>query len=331
MEDDKSGKKQKAGQIGGAKRAEILPPERRVEIARKAATTRWGSKQARAIHKGSFREDFGIDVDCYVLDDAQRTAVMSQRGIAEALGLAPGSGGRLPSFIASAIIAPYVGPELREKLENPIVFQGISAVANGPIPGSVHGYDATVLIDLCKAVIGAESDRKLTKRYANVAKQAHIIVGASAKAGIKQLVYALAGYTPTPEEVITAFKFYVREEARDYEREFPNQLYQEWYRLYELPEPQRNKPWKFKHLTVNHVYWPLANSKGNILELTRAQRADSGNERRKRLHQFLSDIGVKALRQHLGQLLGIAQVSRSEAEYEGHVKRIFGQQYEMDL
>jgi len=29
--------------------------------------------------------------------------------------------------------------------------------------------------------------------------------------------------------------------------------------------------------------------------------------------------------------LGIAQVSKSEAEYEGHVRRIFGQQYEMDL
>jgi hypothetical protein len=77
--------------------------------------------------------------------------------------------------------------------------------------------------------------------------------------------------------------------------------------------------------------WPLPNSKGHILELTRAQRASNGYERRKRLHQFLSDIGVKALRQHLGQLLGIAQVSRNEAEYEGRVRRIFGQQYEMDL
>jgi hypothetical protein len=59
--------------------------------------------------------------------------------------------------------------------------------------------------------------------------------------------------------------------------------------------------------------------------------ASSGNERRKRLHQFLSDIGVKALRQHLGQLLGIAQVSRDQREYEGHVKKIFGQQLELDV
>jgi hypothetical protein len=87
----------------------------------------------------------------------------------------------------------------------------------------------------------------------------------------------------------------------------------------------------YSSLTVNHVYWPLANSKGHILELTKAQRANSGTERRKRLHQFLSDIGVKALRQRLGQLLGIAQVSRDQREYEGYVKRIFGQQLELDV
>jgi hypothetical protein len=119
--------------------------------------------------------------------------------------------------------------------------------------------------------IAAEKAAKLIKQYGRIAQQAHIIVGASAKAGIKGVVYALAGYNPTADEVIAAFKFYVREEARDYEREFLNQLYQEWYRLYQLPEPERNKPWKFKHLTVNHVYWPLADSKGNILELTKAQ------------------------------------------------------------
>jgi hypothetical protein len=118
--------------------------------------------------------------------------------------------------------------------------------------------------------------------------------------------------------------------VQDLLREFPNQLYQEWYRLYQLPVPERNKPWKFKHLTVNQVYWPLANSQGHILQLTRVQRSTHA-ERRKKLHQFLSDIGVKALRQHLGQLLRIAQVSRDKIEYEKHVRRIFGEQQELDL
>lgn len=69
--------------------------------------------------------------------------------------------------------------------------------------------------------------------------QAQIIINASAKNGVRQLVYALAGYNPTAEEVIAAFKLYVQEEAREYEKEFPDQLYAEWYRLYKLPKPQK--------------------------------------------------------------------------------------------
>jgi hypothetical protein len=327
MDDEKDEDKQRAGQIGGARRAEILPPDKRSEIARKGAAARWG-KTPSVLHRGNFIEEFGIDIDCYVLDDAQKTAVISQRGMGESLGM---SGGRaFPRLLASKAMAETLGAGLREKLENPLKFQ-IGAAGAGQPPSTSFGFDVTLLIDLCNAIIAAESDGKLTKQYARIASQAHIIVGASAKAGIKQLVYALAGYDASREEIIEAFKFYVREEAREYEREFPNQLYTEWYRLYRLPEPERNKPWKFKHLTVNHVYWPLANSHGHILELTKAHRSNKGSERRKKLHQFLSDIGVKALRQHLGQLLGIAQVSRDQAEYEGHVKRIFGRQYEMDL
>jgi hypothetical protein len=127
----------------------------------------------------------------------------------------------------------------------------------------------------------------------------------------------------TREEVIAAFKLYVREEAREYEKEFPDQLYEEWYRLYQLPKPQRNKPWKFKYLTLDQVYFPLAKSSGRILELTQLQRQNS-IARWKKLHQFLSDIGVKALRTQLGQLLGIARISKSKREYEEHFETIFG-------
>jgi hypothetical protein len=122
-----------------------------------------------------------------------------------------------------------------------------------------------------------------------------------------------------------AFKLYVQEEAREYEKEFPDQLYTEWYRLYKLPKPQKNKPWKFKHLTVEHVYESLAKSNGKVYQLTQAVRSAS-NERWKRLHQFLSEIGVKALRTQLGQTLGIAQVSDTAEQYEANIRRVFGGQ-----
>jgi hypothetical protein len=82
------------------------------------------------------------------------------------------------------------------------------------------------------------------------------------------------------------------------------------------------------HLTVDQVYRPLAKSNGKILELTKTQRENT-NARWKRLHQFLSEIGVKALRTQLGQLLGIARISKSKEEYESFFERLFGEQYNL--
>jgi hypothetical protein len=171
----------------------------------------------------------------------------------------------------------------------------------------------------------------LSTRYDNIGKQAQIVLNASAKAGIKGLVYALTGYDQTKEQIITAFKLFVQEEAQKYESEFPSQLYDEWYRLYGLAKPKRNRPWKFMHLTNGHVYFPLANSSGKLHELVVMQRAKKKEDRSKRLFQFLSEIGVKALRTHLGQLLGIAKISKTQAEYEGHVQNVFGAQKNLDI
>lgn len=131
-------------------------------------------------------------MDCYVLDDEQKTAVISQRGMGAALGFSEG-GSRLTRFLGRKAMENYVGPELKEKLDNPIVFQ--SSIA-GPT-AVVHGYDVTVLIDLCKAILRADQDGALHPSQAPMARQAGIIVGASAKLGITHLVYALSGYDAT--------------------------------------------------------------------------------------------------------------------------------------
>jgi len=165
---------------GGIARAESLSADERKAIAKRAAAGRWGLK---ATHKGNFHEDFGIDVDCYVLDDERKTAVISQRGMGEVLGLGKG-GSRLPNFIKRGNISPYLGHELNEKLQNPLIFQAPTLGTNQP-PTKTHGYDITMLIDLCKAIIRAEEDGALTERQANIVKQAHVIINASAKAGIQ--------------------------------------------------------------------------------------------------------------------------------------------------
>lgn len=316
-------KKVAAGRAkGGLAVAKKMTAEQRSARAKKAALARHGVK---ATHKGNFRNDFGIDVDCYVLDDLTKTAVISQRGMGEAIGLGEG-GSRLPVFLQGKIISRYIGHELREKLENPLIFQGPPAGTNtAPSPTKIHGYDVTVLIDVCNAITRAEVDGKLLKSQANIAKQAKIILSASAKAGIQGLVYALAGYDRTKEEVIEAYKMYVREEAREYEREFTPELYEQWYRLYGLQKPVRGRPWEFRYLTIDHIYKPLARSAGKVFALAKSNKATHGDATDK-IHQFLSEIGVKALRTQIGKVTGIAIVSDDREEYEKYIQeKIYGQ------
>ncbi len=328
--DESNDAKREAGKIGGAKRARVLSPERRAEIAQKGAAARWG-KVYSAIHKGNFLDDFGIDVECYVLDDHAKTAVISQRGMGQAIGFSR-RGSRLTVFANSQTMDGYIGRDLREKLENPLIFQPVGAAATGlGVSARANGYDATILIDLCQAILAAKADGKLThSRYDKMIQQAQIIIGASAKNGIRQLVYALAGYNPTADEVIAAFKLYVQEEAKKYEPEFPNELYREWYRLYAIPTLSRGKPWHFKYLTVNHIYHPLAESNGKVLELLRALKAKGGDQKTK-LFQFLNKIGARALRIQLGRVLEMAESSPDKQTYERKIVERFGGQKEFEF
>src|SRR5207244_9943892 len=92
---------------GGVARKNALSPQKRRSIAVKAAAARWGAKPLRATHKGNFKNDFGADVECYVLDDEEKTAVISQRGLAMALGLGEG-GSKVTSFLARSSLKNYV-------------------------------------------------------------------------------------------------------------------------------------------------------------------------------------------------------------------------------
>lgn len=312
----------------GLARAQALTPDQKRMIAEKAAAARWG-RLFKATHKGNFKEEFGIDVECYVLDDASKTAVISQSGMARAIGLSP-RGNAFPRFLTSRAISERLGADLNEKLQKPLKFQWEPAGAGQQPPALINGYDVTVLIDICRVILEAGAARKLTHNQEPLMKQASIITTASAKNGIKDLVYALAGYSPSAEEVINAFKLYVQEEARKYEQEFPNELYMQWHRLYEIPIHSRGKPWHFKHLTVRHIYFPLAKSNGKIFELVKALKAKDG-DKQKKLFQFLNSVGARALRIQIGRVLEMSESSNDRFGYEMKIAERFGGQTELEL
>ncbi len=308
---------------GGVARREKLSPERRSEIARQGALAKHSAKPLEAIKKGNFLADFGFDAECYVLNDERKTAVISQRAIMSALGAATTSGMALKMFAKSrAIAGGSMGTDIMTRVDNPLIFKGLSMGVNMPPPGPVHGYDVTLLIDVCNALIEAKRDGRLAARQVRFADQAAVIVAASAKSGIQGLVYKLAGYDATREEVIAAFKAFVLEEAKKYEKEFPSELYLEWARLYGH-KPQRS--WKDMHLTINHVYYPLAKSDGKLLALLKDSKSVSGAKNAK-LFQFLNEVGARALRFHLGRVYDVAQSSGNQQVYEAEMAKRFGGQ-----
>jgi|ERR1700733_5893328 len=90
------------------------------------------------------------------------------------------------------------------------------------------------------------------------------------------------------------------------------------------------KPWHFKYLTVNHIYRPLAESNGKVLELLRALKAKGGDQKAK-LFQFLNKIGARALRIQLGRVLEMAESSPDKQAYERRIIERFGGQKEFEF
>ncbi|KYP93045.1 hypothetical protein WB67_15045 [bacteria symbiont BFo2 of Frankliniella occidentalis] len=314
-----SEKKEVVGKAkGGVARAKSMSPKKRSEQAKEGAIARWGYK---ATHKGNFEEEFGIDAECYVLNDRNKTAVVSGAGLARLLGLGDHMV-HVTRLLNAQYMSDFVGTKLREKIENPLKFQWKPV---GSVFGSfkdANGYDFTAVGDMAIAIINAHQKKALPKSRIKTAELAQQLVNASMKAGLKGLAYAIAGYRPEVQEVIDAFKAYVREDARQYEKEFPDELYEAWYRIYQLNKPDRGRPFLFKTLTIEQIYKPLAKSEGKILDLAKSNRDENGKPGEK-IHQFLAEVGVKALKQQIGKVIAVATLFDDKDSYEAGLAKVF--------
>lgn len=303
---------------GGVARAKSLTAAQRSSQAKEGAIARWGYK---ATHMGNFKEQFGIDAECYVLNDGNKTPVVTKTGLAELLDI--GEHARdVDQLLNAQYMTKFRDLELLRKMENPYKFQ---LTSKSKTVHQAYGYDITVIVDIGKALIEARDAGALPASRVAAANSAQKIINASAKSGIRDVAYAVSGYEPDAQEVIEAFKLYVREEARAWEKEFPDELYYEWYRLYKLTKPERGgHPGNFRWFTERHIYQTLAKSEGKILDLAKENREENG-KRGDKIHMFLSDVGVKALRRHIGKIIGMASMCEQKDQYESGLKRVFGE------
>lgn len=327
---------------GGHARAAKLSPEERSEIGKAGAVARW--KKAGVEAKATPRAVYGspdsplrisdLEIPCYVLDDGRR--VLVQRGMMTALDMKQGTAGRgagdrLSKFIGTKALGPYVTPELAKMITKPILFRLGGQTA--------YGYEATILADICDAVLAARKAGALNYQQEHIAEQCEILVRGFARVGIIALVDAATGYEkirPQVElqEILTKF---VARELRPWVRRFPFEFYEKIYRLrgwdFSGVTPNSPKPLEVGRVTDDLIYKRLAPGVRHEIK-ARTPRGEKGYLAYK-LHRWLTeDIGAPKLEKHIGIVMALMDVSSDWPTFMANMDKVlprFGNNYELAL
>jgi hypothetical protein len=234
------------------------------------------------------------EISCYVLDNGTR--VLSQRGLISGLGMSRGTstqgGDRMVTFLDSKGVKPFVSEGLMAAIKEPIRF--LSGTTGGVV---TFGYPATVLADICEAVLAARKSDALHYQQAHIAAQCEILVRGFARIGIIALVDEATGYQKdrAKDALAQILEAFVAKELQPYVRTFPAEY--------------------FGTLTNDIVYKRLAPSL-----LTELKNQNAKAEKKGKLFQRLTpDMGHPKLREHLASSVTIMKLSR---DYQDFIEKL---------
>ncbi len=308
---------------GGVARKKALPPKKRADIAKKAAAARWSKNVKQATH-GSDDHPIRIgeiELPCYVLEDDTR--VLSQRGLQTGIGMSTSGGTagthRLAQFVEGLAEKGVDCKDLAARIRNPILFR---RKTGGAI---VYGYEATILADICDAVLAARKKGDvLAPNQARLADQCEVLVRGFARVGIIALVDEATGFQRdrTKDALARILDAFIAKELQPWLRTFPSEFYQEMFRLRNLEYDPDNvrRPQYFGLLTNDIVYKRLA--PGVLDELKSAiPKNESGRPKAKYFQLLTRNIGYPKLREHLGAVTAIMRLSSSWADFKTKLDR----------
>lgn len=301
---------------GGRARADKLSPERRKEIAQKAAASRWSESDKAAMPKvvGGFKNKIrigGAEIPCAVImgpNGIQR--VLTGHGITKAvLGGRSGASSEIaiqndvPVFVAPSQLQPYISPELRA-LMKPIDYVDGNRV--------VRGYDAAILVEVCYAWLNAYDAGALIASQIDRAAKAGILIRALAKTGIMSLVDEATGYqAERPKDAVQAYlEMVVRQELAVWVKKFPDEFYENIYKLkgWTWGGMGKNRYGVVANYTMNLIYDRLG--PGIADELIRKTPIGDSGRRPNLLHQWLTDdIGDPMLATHMHTIIMLQRLA----------------------
>lgn len=303
--------------IGGVARAASLTDEQRKEIASNAAKARWSTEIIKATH-GSTDQPLkigDIEIPCFVLEDGRR--VLVQAAMLNALDMSQGTAGRgagdrIAKFLSTKSIKPFADRYLGDVIISPIKFKT-------PAGSLAHGYEATILADICDSVLEARKTGKLHYQQEHIAKQCEILVRGFARVGIIALVDEATGYQKdrARDDLAKILEAFVAKELQPWVRTFPSNFYEQMFRLRKLPYPGNGvkRPQYFGHLTNDMVYRRLA--PGVLQELKgNAEKNENGKLKHKLFQKLTQDMGHPKLKELIISVTTIMRLSDNWGDFK---------------
>jgi hypothetical protein len=301
---------------GGIARAKSLTPEERRAIGRHAVAARWEKagklkKFPVAIHGSPDRPlRIGeLQIPCYVLDDKRR--VLTLNGVLGALNMTRGSGeggeggNRLARFATGKAVQPFFSESVLGVMRNPLQFR-LPKILKG---GLAYGYEATLLADICEAVLSARAAGKLMHHQEHIALQCEVLLRGFARVGIVALVDEATGYQyDRPRRDLEEYlKRFISESLIRWARTFPNDYFKHLCRLkgVELRDDMR-LPKYFGHLTNDLVYRRIA---PGLLKALKDRREERGKASNKLCWWTSEELGHPELLLHLGTVVGLMKIN----------------------
>jgi len=257
-----------------------------------------------------------IEIQCYVLED--ETRVLSQRGLQQGIGMSTSAQRRLSGLIQRLASQGAELSVLSARIQNPIEFQP-------PRGGrTAFGYEATILADICEAVLAAREAGLLQKQQEHIADRCEILMRGFARVGIIALVDEATGYQEVRarealEEILRSF---ISAELLKWVKTFPDEFYRQMFRLRDWQYYQFSikRPSVAGRITNDIIYERLA--PGVLDELRRITPKDVKGRRKHRYFQRLTaDIGHPALREHIASVIVLMKVSNSWRRFYAMLNR----------
>ena len=217
---------------------------------------------------------------------------------------------------------------LRSRLDGSFV-----VVVNGE---PVRFYDCELLIDFANFVINLKSVGALGDEWFDVALNCRCFIQASAKLGLVGMIDEATGYDKGRDEYQQLFRQFIQDVHGSWVKEFPDSFFAGVYKIYHAVKHGKNHPPYFGGFIAKYVYWPLADSRGAILEKLRAKNPVVNYKgRRYKLHQFLTEeVGKKALHDHIVKISTVMELSGDKGAFRRNFKKAFprmGDQLEFEF